>query len=63
MSGYDGPAAGDSGAPVFIRDGGDVDLIGTLFAGNDYYLQFSKISFIYYELDKYASWDTCTSGC
>ena len=63
LSGYDGPADGDSGAPVFVRDGDEVELIGTLFAGNDTYLQFSKIGFIYMEIDNSASWDTCTSGC
>ena len=62
-SGFDGPSHGDSGGPVFKRDGNDVQLLGTLFylGINRYY--FSKTGYIYYDLDWTAHWDTCTAGC
>ena len=63
LDGYDGPDPGDSGAPVFTRNGDNVKLIGTIFHGGSQSFNFSKIGFIYYELDSSAYWDTCTSGC
>ena len=63
LAGFDGPDPGDSGAPVFIRDGDEVKLIGTIFSGDSFNFHFSNIGFIYYELGPTATWDTCTSGC
>ena len=63
LSGYNGPNEGDSGAPVFIRSGNNVELLGTLFFGGSQEFYFSKIGNIYWELGSSVSWDTCTSGC
>lgn len=63
--GHGAPIHGDSGAPVFIRNSGDdVELIGNM-VGKDVGLNFifSKLGFIYYELDSSANWRSCTSGC
>lgn len=61
--GYDGPDSGDSGGPVFIRDGNNAELIGTIFFEESGMFYFSRIGYIYYDLDTYATWDTCTIGC
>ena len=61
--GYDGPDSGDSGGPVFIRDGNNVELIGTIFFEEYGMFYFSRIGYIYYDLDTYATWGTCIFGC
>ena len=63
LPGYNGPNEGDSGAPVFVRNGNNVELLGTLFYGGSQGFYFSKIGNIYRELGSSVSWDTCTSGC
>ena len=63
----DSPTQGDSGAPVFFSSSGsNVGLLGILSTGSATSADefgFSKLGFIYYELDPLSAWNTCVSGC
>ena len=58
------PASGDSGGPVIAPGTGDnVGLVGTVFGRKYSQFYFSKVSYIYLELGRSATWNSCVSGC
>ena len=63
----DDPAHGDNGASEVVRQtGNDVNLIGTLFAGDadeDDVFYPSRHGVIYYELSASSVWNSCVSAC
>ena len=65
VTGNSVPQNGDSGAPVFLHENNQTKILGTItgrVSGEDF-SHFSKIGFIYQELDNGVSWETCSSGC